>query len=104
MNEEINNILYEMVTTIEWCNNIELFDKIITPVKSVSFKNENEEFLINNISYLRENDLCKDLWYTLQEMNDFKQEAIVDIQVFMMINGVTTSKDAMRIMWSGLYG
>jgi hypothetical protein len=97
MNEEINTILYEMVTTIEWCN------KIITPVKSVSFKNENEEFLINNISYLRENDLCKDLWYTLEEMNHFKQEAIIDIQVFMMLHGVTTSKDAMRILWSGLY-
>lgn len=104
MNQEINNILFEMVSSIEWFSNIELFDKVTSPVKSVSFKNENEEIIINNIPYLRENDLCKDLWYTLQEMNDFKQEAIVDIQAFMMINRVSNTKDAMRIMWSCLYG
>jgi len=97
MNEEINTILYEMVNTIEW------FDNVGKSHKKVSFKDENEIFFINDISYLRENDLCKDLWYTLEEMNHFKQEAIIDIQVFMMINGVTSSKDAMRILWSGLY-
>jgi len=97
MNEEINTILYEMVNTIEW------FDNVGKSHKKVSFKDENEIFFINDINYLRENDLCKDLWYTLEEMNNFKQEAIIDIQVFMMLHGVTTSKDAMRILWSGLY-
>jgi len=50
-----------------------------------------------------ENDLRKDLWYTIEEMENFKQEAIMDIQLFMMINPGFNSRDAMKIMWNGLY-
>jgi predicted transcriptional regulator len=102
MDNEIKYLLYEMITSIEMVVKMEelFIEKNNT---KVSFKDENEDFLIIDRDYLKENDLCKDLWYTLQEMNQFKQEAINDIQVFMMINPGICNKDAMKIMWSGLY-
>jgi len=102
MNNEIKYLLHEMITSIEIIATIESVDKRQRR-KSISFTNDNEEFFIIDRNYLKENDLCKDLWYTLQEMDQFKQEAINDIQVFMMINPSISNKDAMKIMWSGLY-
>lgn len=102
MNAEINYLLYEMITSIEMISTIEELDNM-NRHKRISFKDENEEFLIIDRNYLQENDLYKDLWYTLQEMDVFKQEAIMDLQIFMMINPGICTKDAMKIMWSGLY-
>jgi len=98
MNEEIKNILYVMVNSVEWVAMIETDN----PDKKVSFKPENEVFFINDRNYLRENNLCKDLWYTLQEMSFFKHQAIADIQLFIFLNPGYTSKEAMRIMWNDL--
>jgi len=102
MNDEIKYLLYEMITSIEIVATIE---ELFTEKNNtkVSFTDENEEFLIIDRNYLRENDLCKDLWYTLQEMNGFKQEAISEIQLFLMLNPCFSTKDAMKIMWNGLY-
>ena len=99
MNNEIKYLLHEMITSIEIVATIEELDNIPRN-KSISFTNENEEILIFDRDYLKENDLCKDLWYTLQEMNQFKQEAIIEIQIFMMLNPGICNKDAMKIMWS----
>jgi hypothetical protein len=94
---EVKTILNEMIDTIEIYSNFRPFRK------SVSFKNENQEFLINNRNYIIDNDLQCDLWYTLNEMNEFKQHAITEIQIFMMINPGINSRDAMRIMWNTIY-
>jgi hypothetical protein len=102
MNDEIKYLLYEMITSIEIVATIE---ELFTEKNNtkVSFTDENEEFLIIDRTYLRENDLCKDLWYTLQEMNAFREEAISEIQLFLMVNPCFSTKDAMKIMWNGLY-
>jgi len=102
MNDEIKNLLFEMITTIEMIVTIQELDSIKRK-KKISFKNENEEFIIIDRNYIMENDLRKDLWYTIEEMENFKQEAIMDIQLFMMINPGFNSRDAMKIMWNGLY-
>lgn len=98
--KEIFNMIQEMITSIEMIATIEYFNENKRR-KSISFKNENEEFLIIDRNYIMENDLRKELWYSFQEMEEFKQNAIMDIQLFMMINPGYTSKDAMRIMWVG---
>jgi len=94
---EVKTILNEMTDTIEIYSNFRPFRK------SVSFKNENQEFIINNRDYIIDNDLHSVLWYTLNEMNEFKQDAITEIQIFMMINSGINSRDAMRIMWNTIY-
>ena len=94
---EVKTILNEMIDSIEIYSNFRPFRK------SVSFKNENQEFLINNRNYIIDNDLQCDLWYTLNEMNEFKQDDITEIQIFMMINPGINSRDAMRIMWNTIY-
>ena len=90
MNEEIKNILYVMVNSVEWVAMIETDN----PDKKVSFKPENEVFFINDRNYLREN--------SLQEMSLFKHQAIADIQLFIFLNPGYTSKEAMRKMWNDL--
>lgn len=94
---EVKSILNEMIDSIEIYSNFRPFRK------SVSFKNENQEFIINNRNYIIENDLHSELWYTLNEMNSFKQDAITEVQIFMMINTGINSRDAMRIMWNTIY-
>lgn len=102
MNDEINYLLYEMITSIEMVATMEeLF--IEKKNTKISFKDENEEIYIIDRNYLRENDLCKDLWYTLQEMNGFKQEAMTELQIFIMLNPRISPKDAMKLLWSGMY-
>jgi hypothetical protein len=101
MNTEIKYLLCEMITSIEMISTIEELDSM-KKYKRISFKEENEEFLIIDRNYLQENDLYKDLWYTLPEMDIFKQEAIMDLQLFMMINPGFSTKDAMKILWSGI--
>ena len=102
MDNEIKYLLYEMITSIEM---VVTMEELFTEKNNtkVSFTDENEEFLIIDRTYLRENDLCKDLWYTLQEMSGFKQEAITEIQLFLMLNPCFSPKDAMKILWNGLY-
>lgn len=102
MNNEINYLLYEMITSIEMVSTMEemFIEKKNT---KISFKDENEEIYIIDRNYLRENDLCKDLWYTLQEMNGFKQEATTELQIFIMLNPRISPKDAMKLLWSGMY-
>ena len=94
---EVKTILNEMIDTIEIYSNFRQFRK------SVSFENENQEFLINNRNYIIDNDLHSELWYTLNEMAGFKEEAITEIQIFMMINPGINSRDAMKIMWNRIY-
>ena len=102
MNDEINYLLYEMITSIEMVATMEeLF--IEKKNTKISFKDENEEIYIIDRNYLRENDLCKDLWYTLQEMNGFKQEAMTELQIFIMLNPRISPKDGMKLLWSGMY-
>lgn len=102
MDNEIKYLLYEMITSIEM---VVTMEELFTEKNNtkVSFTDENEEFLIIDRTYLRENDLCKDLWYTLQEMSAFKTEALTEIQLFLMLNPCFSPKDAMKIMWNGLY-
>jgi hypothetical protein len=102
MDNEIKYLLYEMITSIEM---VVTMEELFTEKNNtkVSFTDENEEFLIIDRNYLRENDLCKDLWYTLQEMSAFKTEAITEIQLFLMVNPCFSPKDAMKILWNGLY-
>lgn len=102
MNNEIKYMLHEMITSIEMVSAMEeMFTE--TEGKKISFTDKNEEFYIIDRTYLKENDLCKDLWYTLQEMNEFKQDAINELQLFIIINPRCSSKDAMKLLWSGMY-
>ena len=102
MNNEIKYMLHEMITSIEM---VSAMEEMFTEKegKKISFTDKNEEFYIIDRTCLRENDLCKDLWYTLQEMNEFKEDAINELQIFIIINPRFSSKDAMKLLWSGMY-
>jgi len=102
MDNEIKYLLYEMITSIEM---VVTMEELFTEKNNtkVSFTDENEEYYIIDRNYLKDNDLCKDLWYTLQEMSAFKTEAITEIQLFLMVNPCFSPKDAMKILWNGLY-